>query len=453
MPFVINQFYFFSLSLLCIKSNRYNYIWIAFLFLILDSPGGLFSGGAMSDIKQLPFLKLSGAARIEFKKIIPLIFLIKSHFTSSYRRKILFSKDYLFLLFIFFFYFFLGYAYGMGIGQIVNTLYIFLFWTLLFSFPSLLDENQFLYFDRLLFTIVIVAFSSQVFTLITGIRWVDLFKSTYYYTEDLMKIQQFSAARVIFSPYIIMYCFIKSFFYLFNKNSFFSMRYLSLIIFISIFSIFLSATRGWVIAVSSTLILVFFSYFNFSGVKKIFYLGFVSIMILIMILITFPSISTQMSNTVIRLSSVVSIIKGDSSEIRSYRAETRAPKVLKAFYEKPIFGWGFSNTYWEKRDRHVGHPTLLMNCGIVGYLIFMFFLIKWFIQLFSLSKKSKSISTLFGSTTRIFAFGLVFVFIINSSSHYYWGFDLEIAPTMALALLLTSANAIATQTIRMGNKQ
>ena len=75
LPFIVNQIYFFCIMIYMVYTKKYHYFWIAFWFIIIDCPGHLFAGGDGSDLKQLPFISISGTARIDFLRFLPLIFL------------------------------------------------------------------------------------------------------------------------------------------------------------------------------------------------------------------------------------------------------------------------------------------------------------------------------------------------------------------------------------------
>ena len=332
---------------------------------------------------------------------------------------------------------------GIDDNSILNTFYLFSGLTFTYSLPRILSYESMNHLDRLLFSVVLVAFISQIYTLTSGIRWIDLFKDSDYYLQGSLMVGEGVIARTIFSPYIILYSLIRAFFHLFNKTKYFSNRYINLIIFVSCISIFLSATRGWILALLILLLLIFITYNSFSGMKKILSLGFISISFFFITILIFPSFQNQLFYSFERLETVEKIINNESSDnLENYRLTHRAPEMLKFIYEKPILGWGFSKIYWNHKDEHIGNLVVLMNVGIIGFLIFLLFFIKWLYKFYSLSINNIAIKREFGHSPKIFSFGLIFIFIVHCTSHVFWGFSLDISRVFVIALLFASYNSI-----------
>jgi hypothetical protein len=446
LPFSISYLFFIFLIGTMVTSKRYDYFWIAFWFIILDCPGDLFQSGGTGDLKQLPFIVVGSKGVVGLRQLIPLVFFARSLVSYKKAKTLALRTDFKFLFILFMFYALLGYILGMGLNSILNTILVFILWTFLISLPRLLSEKEIEYMDRLLFSAVILAFVSQLTTLATGERWIDVFKETDYYLKETLLIQEGVVSRTISSPYIILYSFIKALYYILSKKSNFSKGLLSLIIVISAFSIFLSATRGWILASVSVFLLILITFSNAAVLKRVVALGIAGGVLLFIVTIVFPPIKSQMTNAYERFKTVEQIAQGDLTMDGSLlRVTGRAPKVLKPFSEMPILGWGFADVYWAKKDGHVGHLTMMLNCGVVGYAILIFFFFKWFFQLYSMPNNNISIKSAYGPAPKILSYGLVFIFIIHSTSFQFWGFDLEIGPVIVISLILSSYNSIIAQ--------
>jgi hypothetical protein len=439
LPSLVVNFIFFILIITMIKQRNYNYFWIALWFVLLNSPGGMFAGGSLSDTKALPSITF-GPYGFDIEKLLPVFFFAKVIYHKRKENALfVLRKDMNFLLIVFLFYFVIGAIFGMDIGNVLNTIFILFSLTLFYTIPVLLSYNSIINLDRLLFTVVIVAFVSQLFTIVTGNYWIDFFKTI----DHSGGFQEGLVSRAIFSPYIILYAFIKSLFYLYQNQKIFSSNYLSLIVGISLLSIFLSATRGWIIAASLSIFLLFIFFNEIARLSKILFPIIFGIFLIVIILISIPEVNTQFDKAYDRFLTVKKLSGGDASmEGSLYRITNRAPIMLEPFYKSPYIGYGFSEVYWKKKDSHLGHIMLLLNVGFIGYLVFIFFFIKWFIMLFSLSKKNKLIKSHFGHSPKVLAIGLVFIFIINSTSHYYWGYDIELAPMFVILLFIATFNGM-----------
>ena len=70
------------------------------------------------------------------------------------------------------------------------------------------------------------------------------------------------------------------------------------------------------------------------------------------------------------------IAGGDlSAEGTLQRLDYRSQRVMGAWRENPVFGWGLSDNGYEYGDGHVGNQCLLAISGIVGFLLLNGFLI------------------------------------------------------------------------------
>ena len=428
---VLSYLFFLLIMRAFFLSKTNNYFWVAFWLVIIDGPGDLFSVG-------LPALY----GEITIINIIPLVLLYKSLFSYNKNIKLVFRNDYYFLICMLFIYFLLGFVYGMTLNNILNTGLIFILWTSLFSLPRLLSQNDIINLDRIFFTVVFVAFFCQLITLFTGTRIIDYIHPSLYSPQSYIEMSDTIIARYMSSPYIILYSLIKALYYMNVKKTLFTSKYLSSIITSAFFSIFLTGTRGWILA-AFILILIYLFFFGRQVLKKMMIIVFIGIIIIKFSIMLSPKLQQQIDGVFIRLQTLEYLAKGDiTMDNKLWRVTNRAPKVLAPFYKKPLFGEGFSTVYWENRDRHVGHATILLNTGIVGYLIFSFFLLRWFYKIFTISNVNKAVKRNYANAPKIISFAFIFIFVIHSTSHMFWGFDLEIGPVFVISMLLTTFNDI-----------
>ncbi len=441
MPFSFNQLVFIVLFGIVFKAKNKDYFWIAFLFLVLDAPGSLLRNAPLNDLKQLPFFSYSSTGSIRFIDLMPAIFLIKA--IKKPKHLIVLNKDFKILLILYLLYFLRTFFFNFSINSIYNTIVLHLLsWTLLYSCAKLLSNKDLLKLDSLLFTAVVVAFIAQLTTLATGLRWIDFFKFTSYKYSDLLKAQADITARYISSPYIIFYSLHKAFYYSFCDVKPFSGRYLSVIISISILSILLSATRGWILAIVVTMILIAILLPKQKQFKRILSFSTSAVLIFAVSVALIPPIRTQVTNAYNRFLTIETVIQGDPTIGGTvYRVTDRIPKVMNKYKEHIMFGWSFSDVFWEFRDDHIGHPTILLNVGIIGYIILLFFFIKWLLIIYIAPKRFVS-QAVYGIAPKVLAFALFFAMVINSTSHVYWGFIIRYPDKIALVLILTSFNAI-----------
>ena len=96
--------------------------------------------------------------------------------------------------------------------------------------------------------------------------------------------------------------------------------------------------------------------------------------VLISIVLTIPKINLQILQVVERTLTMEDLAKGDLTAGGSLsRLTERGPRVMKKFYEQPVLGYGFSEEYYKFLDGHVGNQSLLLNGGIIGFIIISYF--------------------------------------------------------------------------------
>lgn len=185
----------------------------------------------------------------------------------------------------------------------------------------------------------------------------------------------------------------------------------------------MSATRGWIIA--SVLILAGLAV---SQNKKFSVYASAGI-IIILIGLSIPKLNTQIVQSFKRVLTLEALATGDlTAEGSLTRITERSPRVMNKFWEQPIWGFGFTDEYYEYADGHVGNQTLLLNGGIVGYLIFSYFLFYLFYKYYRAFIVRKNKLMLF------FILGLLALIILHSSSAMVFGYAMNMNTAIALSL-------------------
>jgi len=231
------------------------------------------------------------------------------------------------------------------------------------------------------------------------------------------------AVRTIYGPFILLISLIFSLSLLVKRTAFFKNSYLVIISFLSAFSIFISATRGWIIGV-----LCIFIGFALVNTKKFGKIAIVAI-VLFFIALTIPKINLQIIQSLKRTLTLESFVKGDlTAEGTLSRITERSPVVMNKFYEKPILGFGFSSEYYKYADGHVGNQTLLLNGGVVGFIIFFVFTI------YLMKRYIKGYINQKNHTAFILLFGLISMIIIHSTTAMIFGYALQVGTAIFLAI-------------------
>lgn len=140
------------------------------------------------------------------------------------------------------------------------------------------------------------------------------------------------------------------------------------------------ATRGWILAFF--LMLLFWIITSERRIYK--YLSYFLIVGLIFFLLSniLPRVEKQFVQALDRLETMSAIAKGDyTAKGTLARITQRSPRVMNKFEESPIFGFGFTNDFFEYNDGHVGNQNILLNGGVVGFSFFLFFIFSILLKL------------------------------------------------------------------------
>ncbi len=350
--------YFLFLFLMFYRSNR-DYLYFLLLFILMQGPGGFFS-------KYDRFIiNLSDTVGVPFEYFFILIALIK------FRNK-LFKRKYYFvaLKFILFYYILLipvSIIFGLSLGSTFTfilssiSLILFLLLPVVFNNKIILEKSI-----KIIFFTTILLFSLQIFDLIFPYTLYSLSD-----TFDYMLLDKSEFSRVSWVRWFSFLSITCSLFFLSLREISFSRGFLSTIVIIALLSTFLTATRGYILQ----FLFLIFVYFTIQK-NKSFGLLILGIIFLAISYNFISPVKRQIDYAAERMLTLESVIKGDmTAEGTLIRITQRAPRVWNKYIESPIFGFGFSETGFSYNDGHVGNYTLLLQGGLVGVIIFIFFII------------------------------------------------------------------------------
>lgn len=363
-----------------------NLFWATFVFIYASNPGGLFSqytfglniGSIVIDLSQLLFLSL-----------LIKVWSIKSSFKKFYKPFLVI------LLLVVIINLFNGISGGFSEIRIVFRVFkLLLPLSFIYIFSRVIQkEDDFRFFFSIVFPFVFIAFTAQLLVYPLGIPpSVAIFGWEYEGAENVLGevSAEVDLSRYAFSVFLQAISLMGTMYYLNLKNKSFNKYYLGLIMSICFFSVLLSGTRGWTIGFGSAILL--WTLISFTKVKR-FVLPGLGIALFVIILISIPIVNTQLSLAIKRIKTVELFVEGDvTAGETSQRFDVRGPAVMKAFREtNPVIGAGYSEYFFKNSDGHVGHQTLLLQSGYLGYIllnVFILFLILKQIYQFYHSKTS-----------------------------------------------------------------
>ncbi|CAN5392036.1 hypothetical protein BH10BAC5_BH10BAC5_11130 [soil metagenome] len=441
VPRSLNNLVFIVYFVLYYKSKR-EYVWIAFLFFILDQPGYLFSGEAKEELHRLPLYSIIPGFSFSFTQVFIMVMLVK-----AYRKfdgvKLYFKNP--MKMFAIYFVFMIFYSVILDYYESYTVLYFqhALYFTLFLSLPRLLQsKEQYIRLCYVLcFTMVIVVIT-QIYILVNGEEFVGLFYPNYYYFYQTDIIGY--VARAISGTFINMSTFMLILVLLTTQNIKVNKTFLNIFFVVCMLSILITGTRGWILGYLIVLpIFLFFTFGNVLRTINVIFTIFIGVTIGYLAYANIPILTNQIDSSVERLTTVEKISEGDESAGGTLlRLTERGPRVMKKFLESPVFGWGFGEQTKLFIDGHVGNHSILLVGGAVGGIIMLYFWVHFLFTVFSVWMNLSSDNPLKSS---LFVFIAMFfgIFFIHSTSTQMFGYAIEFSPSLKiffLAFFFTFAN-------------
>ncbi|MGA3013539.1 MAG: hypothetical protein ABSD71_05850 [Bacteroidales bacterium] len=430
LPVYISYLWFWALLILFLMAKQeHNHLWLMFFWLLFSSPGYLFY---KMGIYHLPTIAFPGEDRELYYPEIFIILAIIKAIVYPVKQEFFYKQPLLIIICFSTLLLVQGFFQGTSSLTVLKSLRYFIPLLILYFIPSLIPYSLVPRTISLMFASVFILLATQLIDLLAGLPIAVILGETHImFSGQEVNVDSSvfnvstDAVRTVYGPFILLLSLIISMIFLVRKNCFFKNYYVVLISILSSFSIFMSATRGWIIAVAFLFIGLFFI-----GTKKFTKIALV-FLVLISIILTIPKINLQIIQVVERTLTIKDLAKGDLTAGGSLsRLTERGPKVMKKFYEQPVLGYGFSEEYYKFLDGHVGNQSLLLNGGIIGFTIYLIFILS-FLRYYIIAYVNKNNNTAF-----IFIFGLLSLIIIHSSSTMVFAYALNVDIAIALGLFM-----------------
>lgn len=425
-------------SLIIFYRTDKDYFWLAFIFVVESNPGALFT--VVDAPRTFAILTSSPVGVLFYWLVFVIIATIKAQ---KYKlSKPLYLTNILIACGIFMIIQIL--AFGVGSVSYIKALVPL---ALIYILPRLLkDSNDFDRFFNIIFSFVFFVLAAQLIFLVTG-KELNTFLGGINPSLSILTVEDTESAMrptsgivlpflsIIGSTYLIVY-----------KKTTLSKNYLYLVFITSLLSIFITATRGWMI--SSVFIAFVFMMVvaknPFSLLPKL-----ILPIIAIVLLFTFvPFLNKQADMALSRYETLESLFQGDKTAGGTLsRLDERGPRVMKKFWESPILGWGNSSTGLKYSDGHVGNHNLLMRTGIVGFSLMVIF---WLSYLFKTAFRNADLSenNPFKNTPLLLCASFIALIIVHSSSSQWFSFGFGFRRGYVVFILLALGNHVYWESIK-----
>jgi hypothetical protein len=453
LPELVNKVVFLLILATALRT-KLDYVYLVWFFIINDAPGRLFSVSSSIESMRIPLYSLSSGISISFQDFFLFVYLFKV-IQIDKKQLIVFKKP------IVYFFLFAGLLmiYSMLLGtsfkNIFLNLRLLLPWAFLIIIPYYIPNKYILFrVSYLIFPVVFFGLFSQFFSYSSGSYFDNSLRGVGQSKYLLIDTDE-NASRSYSNIYVGFFIFINALYFYYNRYFENKKTYFAIIIFASILSAFLTATRGFILSY----LVVIFGIFLIFSIQKEFYrflrFSAIALVALLILLVAYPIVNVQLQRSYDRFLTMESLVQGDITAGGTLsRLDSRAPKVMKKYWENPILGWGFSDEYHRYSDGHVGNHNLLLSVGIIGFL-FLIGIYSSFIRKILIYSRSTYIQIEEGRAPLIYILALIAIFTIHSTSSQCWGYLVEfdaLAKILLFSFLLTSVNVILTQP-RIGKLQ
>lgn len=436
---VLLQRLFFLLFLVAFYKSKKNYIWLVFLFILIERPGGLFSGGLKTDMERLPIYTLGPGISFAFTKLFILTALIKAVKIKSKFRPVPFLRSNLNRLGVYFIFLFVGsIALNPAYGTIRNFYISVIDLTLYYSVFFLLNEEiEWVNFFKLLFPFSLIAFGLQLYSLVFGHQLIVLFKVGILSVQGVLG-DNYVIQRPIEMGNILLINFFGTLYFFITSKKVFQKNYLLTVNIVSYFAIIITGTRSWVLAFTFGYLLILLLISRQATKLLLKYTLF--IVLLTILLFSNSVFQKQYTSVMERISTLSKLANGDITAGGTIiRYDIRAPRLMEAFMQSSIlFGAGFSPFYYQYADAHVGYHNFLFNAGIVGALLLAVFLFQLLRCPFVLNAQLFTDNP-YKNSLKVFPITILMIMVLNTGTQFI-GYDVGISRSLTLAVILLFIN-------------
>jgi len=430
----------FLLLLLAIFRSKNDVFWLSWFFVVINAPGRLFSIGYSSTIYRLPLYRLGSGAAIGFDELFLFIYLLKFLLKKDKNQNI-FKRYWTFILIYGFITLFYSFGIGLSSGNVVTALRMIIPWFWILIIPEFIsDSDKLAKAFELLAPFVFINFFIQIYTQITGQYLNDILSGEIWY--GFLGSAEEELVRILDGCAVSLFCMIMSLFYLCSEDKRFNRTYLNLIVVVYLIFIWMTATRGWIVASLILLSSIFFMR-GFNFIKQFTSSLLILILFIFSLRIIYPNFILQTSLAMERFKTLKFLIAGDPTAGGTLgRISERSPRVMAVFRESPVIGWGLSDRYISSWDMHVGNQTMLMQGGIIGYAIWIICYILTLLNIYILNHNTIVRSDIKNGGI-VFLMAMIAIFAIHSSSSQILGYNGNVLFfRYLLAFTIAAANTI-----------
>lgn len=430
----------FLIFLFFVWRTRKDYLWLAIIFLLANFPGGLFHGTAAIDQYPIPLYVLAPGVSFSFFDLYFFLVLVKSY-RNRHSFRIFYIKYYQTILVYLALLLVVSFIIGMNFSSISATYKTFIKLTFFYSIHFIVkDYNSILRFFAIVFPFVFLAILLQLYGIAYGQQLVALFKPGVTIVQGVLEGEQIRPIEM--GPTLLL-GFVGSLFLLASRSSGFNKTYLIVVNLVAFISVMMTATRSWFITFLACYL--YFTLFNTNRIAKNILVLFSGVTIFLLINFLVPEIQSQIENAWTRIETIEELAKGDVTAGGTLtRITERLPRVMEGFKQSTIvMGAGFSDLFYQYSDTHVTYANILLNTGVLGLILLLYFVIKIFFDLQNFSRKTTNIELRY-RLKNVFL-GFIAVLLLSTSISFFGIAGLSVARIIALSFIFAMTNVLIKQ--------
>jgi len=376
LPRNLSNIFFLILLFLFLRSEK-NYFWFAFFFILVQGPAYFFSDFYGSSQYRLPIYSILPGLSFTPIDLFVILAFIKALLKGK-KKKLMLKTPLIIILAYITISFIFTIIKDFDLQYLGPVMRGPFYYSIIISFSYLVTERKdALYFIYLVIPSIFFLFFTQLYFLITRNEFINLFYPGY---RGILQMENSGQIRAIAGgDLLVLFCFVFSLFLLENHKKKLSNRYLYLISTVAYISVIISATRIWFVVFSFILFgYIFISKRRMSNLIKIFIV--LAIIFTMLFLSDVISIDFLERGVGKRLAGILYVIQGKFHSVKTfeYRYFVRLPRVIEGVKKYIIFGCGFSRKGLEYIDFHVGFFNTILQFGIIGFSLFILFIISYF---------------------------------------------------------------------------
>lgn len=449
-PPILNKLLFATLLVLIWFTKKFDYFFFAIALILISNPGGLFYQTSGKALHRIPLYNIGMGFSLDFFDVLIIILLLKS-FLKGKKSTYFLEKSYKQILIYIGFLFAISIIIGFG-AKPESALRGIIAFLIIPALPKLIDtEDKLKRTAALIFPFAFFILFSQFLYIQTGLILDELLTgnlgviiSGYRISPDLIFRRPTQQGMLV-----TFAAFISALYFYSSPKKYFNKNYLLSIIVVTSLSVFISATRSWIVM----FLFVIIGYFLWvsRNPKQILQVIIITFSVVFIISAIVPQLNEITGNAFQRAQTVMDFAQGDitSEGSMEQRFSERLPMVLKGISINPVFGLGFTKTGDTYQDYHTGIFNQIAEGGIIGLIIYMFFWYEFYKKMFWISKVSKT----YNKMAKVLVLILTGMMLMHFVSYQWFSFRPSNIYSMFLAYFFVFGHIIYIQTMKFSKNE